>query len=257
VAQQGAHRLVRVQPSRSSLRSAEDRPHPSCSPYHYTPAGRNWNITHIHHAVVPLPPTITARNVTALRLPPARAVGQNRLHIFALSLAFPAPRSSNEDAARPALRIRTAQTKSRWTELPDGRKAQSIVLALENAASSSLISHPEAWLRSTLSISLTGLPVGFEVVRAGLVSRLMPGDGRDVEVLVAPVAGVFELVSDWQDWRGEVRVTGSYPDGRRVDLGRSRVVGPLVRDWKAFYRDPSVSRPSLLPPALSSSLTTI
>ena len=243
MAEQGAHRLVRASPVASERAVADSRSTPAHSPYHHTPDGRNWNVTHIHHAVVPLPPSIALLNVTALRLPPARDVGQNRLHVFALSLALPDPRST----AQLALRIRSAQMTSRWTELPDGRKAQSLVLALENAASASLVPHSQAWLRSNLSVSVDGLPAGFEVVRAGKAGRLMPGDGRDVEVLVAPSAGGHsDTTSDQNEWDGEVRVTGTLADSKHIDLGRATVKGPLVRDWAAFYLDPAVSRAQFL-----------
>lgn len=210
----------------------------------------------MHHAVVPLPLTVGSRNVTALRLPPARNVGQNRLHVFALSLALPASRSPRQQY--PTLRVRSMHTTSRWTGLPDGRKAQSIKVILENASPSSLIAQHDSWLRSALTISFDGLPAGFDVVRVGEALRLMPGDSRAVEILVAPNGAGAGIIAGWD---GVVQVIGSFADGQHVDLGQNTIVGPLVRDWEAFYKDPQVgetcSPPLILPllTALHSSIS--
>lgn len=212
--------------------------------------GPNYNTTHIHHVAAPIPvvqspgPALRPpQKVKSLRLPPARAVGQNRLHVFAISLLVPA--TSPADDIRPALHVRTARTTSRWTLLPDGRKAQSVVLALENRAPAALAPDERVWLRAGLEVSLGGLPKGFELVRTGQVGRLMPGDAREVELLVAPAADRavrFAMVE--RDCPVQVRAADRNRS-QANDLGTITLEGPLVADWDAFYRDPDVRLPVL------------
>lgn len=145
-----------------------------------------------------------------------------------MTLVLPTP--PPQGSARPSLQVRHVRASSRWTLLADGRKAQSLEIAVSNQAPPSSISDAKAWLREPLEISLEDLPDGFEMVQKGRVTRLMPGDERMVEILVAPTGKEVSSTG-----LGSVSVLGTFADGSKAKMQAVADDGCLVSDWEAFW----------------------
>ncbi|KAI1120450.1 alpha-L-fucosidase [Nemania abortiva] len=126
-------------------------------PFRFTPAGVNWNTSHVFERAAPLLPGKTLRTIT---LPDVGGPGAPRMHIFAVSLWGGADERIAVQAVRPT---------QKWFEAGE----QVVEVTVNNPGL-------ECVAGSGVRVTIDG--EGFGTTRPGKLKRLCPGDQKVVKI---------------------------------------------------------------------------
>ncbi|KAI3337988.1 alpha-L-fucosidase [Ustulina deusta] len=137
-------------------------------PFRFTPAGVNWNTSHIFERTAPLLPGKTLRAVTL----PDVAGGNGGMHVFAVSLW----------GGNAAVAVQAVRPTQKWF----GVGEQIVEVVVNNAGAGCVAG-------SGVTVTLVG--EGFATTKPGRLKRLCPGDQRVVKVGVTGSPGAPVNVS--------------------------------------------------------------
>lgn len=148
------------------------------APYHYEQDGSiNWNVTHLFHITVDVPPAASGHHLTSIQFP--KEAEWNNLHVFALTLAPATLAKTWKEEDK--ISVRSVRGTRRWKEV--GKQTGQVVeITLVNPLSASLHGDSNAWITSPTSVSLKAF--GIRTIQQATVNRLMPGDEQTIEVVV-------------------------------------------------------------------------
>ncbi|KAK5625446.1 hypothetical protein RRF57_001162 [Xylaria bambusicola] len=124
-------------------------------PFRFTPAGVNWNTSHIFERTAPLLPGKTLRSITLPDVPD----GNGRLHVFAISLW----------EGKASVAVQAVRPTQKWFGIGE----QIVEVAVNNVGE-------ECVAGPGITVRLDG--EGFTTTKPGALKRLCPGDQKIVKI---------------------------------------------------------------------------